>query len=61
MNKTYTFNEVKEEVERDYYKGLDWIKQNHVTVTPSIFVNDVELPAIYQVADLKYFLMQMEI
>lgn len=61
LNKTYTFNEVKEEVERDYYKGLDWIKQNHVTVTPSIFVNDVELPAIYQVADLKYFLMQMEI
>lgn len=34
----------------------DWCKKTHIAFTPTFFVNGYQLPDIYSVADLKYFL-----
>ena len=34
----------------------DWCKETGIAFTPTFFVNSYQLPDVYNVADLKYFL-----
>ncbi len=35
----------------------DWCEETAITFTPTFFINGYQLPSLYSVSDLKYFLM----
>lgn len=56
VERSYSFDAYTKEIRESYYHGLEWIKNNQISSTPTIFINKSELPPIYQVSDLKYIL-----
>jgi len=44
---------LKDKIKTMYEEGCD---KTEIVFTPTFFINDYQLPEIYNVADLKYFL-----
>lgn len=52
----YPMNGELKEQDEKIAAMAEWCKQTKISVTPTIFVNNHQLPSNYTVADLKYFL-----
>jgi|AGTN01.3.fsa_nt_gi Predicted membrane protein len=57
FNKQYYFdNSILEEKSRAIKKMREWCEKTEIKFTPTFFINDYQLPDIYTVEDLRYFL-----
>lgn len=52
----YPFNGILKEQDNKIDVMQEWCKKNNIQFTPTFFINGYQLPEIYMVNDLKYFL-----